>query len=378
MNPEDNQQRDSLDHFDLTVNEMRKSVGQFCSQLSLLNTDIPRFTDSQDVFDFLADYETATLTLDNDKKLMFLAKAFPSGRYRSWYEATLQPLIKDNASWSDVKRQIIERFSDTEDRDRHFVRLRELRFNPEGDQKLLDFVEDMLHSYKKAFPECKSEENRIRIVKAAIPQSLKPTLSVVSGYQNATDVLTFKKAIKQFDVNRGTGPHSSQSRANTLDLANFVKQIVESVEKKNEALIASLVAFKPPDRDRSRDRFPRDDHRSSQRRDDSRSRWRNPSPGGSIHQSLDRSYQPAASRNHQPARPSSPHSDPPDTSNQRSTGHPSTTLTVKPAIGTTNSTVSRGDVAFDSETYFSRFGKPKTPCRCGSYHWSRHCLDHLN
>lgn len=308
----------------------------------------------------------ATSVLTEEQKLLLLAKAFPSGRHHAWFEIELSPLIKDHATWADVRAKIIERFSDTEDRDRHFHRLRELKFKPEVGHRLLDFVEDMLYSYRKAFPNESSQESRVRYVKAAIPQSLKSSLNMNPEFRDAKDEETLKRTARHFDMsNGGLGNPKPDNRPGTPELASILKDLVNGIRKEGEATRAAIVAaFKPYNEERNR----------YQRQSDSQPTRPN-SPRRSDHRET---YGPPRGRSPDFRRPRSPS---PNTYGRRDLP-PARKPDCVPSTSNMREDRQNGRItneeAFSSGAYYQRFGKPPSPCSlCQQWHWSRHCLDHL-
>lgn len=358
-------QRESIAGADAsTFFDVSRSVDQLCTQLSLSNVNVPKFNGSE-IFDFIAEYELATTTLTDEQKLILLAKAFPTSRYKSWFEDELKPLIERKSSWANVKKKLIERFSDTEDNDRHLIRLRELKFNPETGQRLLDFVEDLIYSHKKAYPEVSDPKYAIRFVKASIPSSLKSALGVLPDFKDATTFEMLKKAARQYDSTRAqeSSPKASD-RVASNELAQILKEIMKGIQKEGEATRgAFMAAFKPsvttsPDRKRYED-----------------SKHRDPSPHGSYRYSNHhrRSPSPGYKR-----RSPSPHGYPRDyKQNRRKEESNESVDKITDKSGPFSNDVT-GE-AYNSEVYFKRFGRPPKPCgHCNSWHWNRHCPEHLN
>lgn len=337
------------------LQDVTKSVDLLCSQMSITNVVVPRFTNFNDVFDFLTEYEMATTSLSETQKNMLLAKAFPPGRHRSWYETDSAPLIDQQKSWSTIKSKIIQRFSDTEDRDRHFVKLREYKFDPEGGQRLLDYVEDLLYSYKKAYPNDVTEESRIRYIKASIPASLKSSLGMIPDYNNASTVDTLKRAVKQFDVNRGSPSTKKTSDKGALELASTLKELIKGIQLEGQATRNAITAALSTRPESQNVRFQGVDNKRSYPS-------RSPSPYRNR----------SASPNYSNARPPSPRvynyekkQDLKQTSQEPKTQQVSLPKTEAPA--------------FSNEKYYGKFGKPGTPCKqCGDMHWQRHCIEYLN
>lgn len=153
--------------------DVTRSMDSLRTTLSISGLNIPRFDNFCDVFEFIAEYEMVTTGLDDHQKIILLAKAFPIKCHRAFYEAELSPLVSQSVPWLEAKRIIINRFADTDDRDRHLARLRELRFDHESGKSLLDYVEELFHSYKRAYPKEVSRETSVAFIKAAIPHQVR-------------------------------------------------------------------------------------------------------------------------------------------------------------------------------------------------------------
>lgn len=225
--------------------DVTKSVNQLCHLLSLSNINVPSMSAYSDCYDFLVEFETATATLTDEQKVKLLVKSFPTGRYRAWFDTDLSPAIDKGESWLSIRNRIIKRFSDTEDRVRHFVRLRELKYVPEQ-TKLIDFIEDLNYSFVKAFPNVLDEEAKLRYIKAAIPSTIKPALSIIPDYHQAKNFEGLKQSIRQFDQSKIGSSFSSSSteKVSTSELSGLLKQLIDSVKKEGEdtrkAVVASL------------------------------------------------------------------------------------------------------------------------------------------
>lgn len=354
--------RPSLGDIDQTMfQDMSRSVSQICNHMTLANVNVPRFNSFNDVFDFLAEFEAVTSTNSDDQKVILLTKAFPPGRHRSWFETELLPLIDGQKPWKDVKDKIIQRFSETEDKDRHFLRLRELKYNPNGDQRLLDFVEDLLYSYKKAFPHETSIESKLRYIKAAVPSELKPSLSVIPEYRDAKSEEDLKKGVKQYDVTRGgVSNQKANNQIGISELATVLKDMMNGIKSEGEATRKTIVAALNVERPNYR----REDQYQRDTRSPGRQGYHSPN-----HSS--RNFSPNYRHNRQvsPRR---------YYDNQNNTKTESKSVNQEKDKDHSLSPRPNED-AFSSEHYFSRFGKPPTPCGdCGYWHWNRHCIKHLN
>lgn len=128
-----------------------RSVDQLCTTLSLTNINVPRFNNYSDCYEFLREYETVTATLSDEQRALLLVKSFPIGYLRVWYDEEIAPLVTNKSEWKTIRAKILNRFPDTEDKDRHFARLRTLKYEPSKYKHLADFIEDISYSYSKAY-----------------------------------------------------------------------------------------------------------------------------------------------------------------------------------------------------------------------------------
>lgn len=212
-----------------------KSIDQLIGMLSISNVSVPRLDKFRDVFEFINEFETVTATLTDEQQLKTLIKAFPPGRLRSWYEREIKPLIVTNPTWSVVKAKIIAYYSDREDRDRYFTKLHAMKFNPDGQDKLFVFVEDMLYAFSKAFGNT-SDDVKIRYVKSVLPPTVAQCLSQNTDYNTPTDLVQFLKAIRQFDMSRANAPAKSDTEkpVNTAELLNIIQKGEKRSRENNE------------------------------------------------------------------------------------------------------------------------------------------------
>lgn len=338
------------------LSDVSRSVDQLCTQMSMVSVKIVPLNTYSDVGDFITEFELVTTGLSDDQKVALLAKAFPPGRYRSWYETDLKPILSSACSWRTAKRMILDRFSETELRDRHVTKLKELKFDPDGDQSLLEFVDDMAYSYMKALPDSKDQETLIRLIKASIPHETKATLNVYHEFRDAKCVDSLKKAAKQFDIARTKPRKPKSSDVNAIqDLTKAIQSLVVGVKKDTETTRDAIVAavnsqFDRQNRERSRERYRRaDSPRQSRYRQDH------------LQKNDDNNYRRQASqspygrnRSKTPPRSESPKVDAANRSKEQS-------------------------MAFDSHKYWELHKKPPSPCvNCGLWHWIRHCPQSLN
>lgn len=351
--------------------DMTRSASQWYNQMSISNINVPKFSSTKDVYDFIIEYEDVTATLADEQRPKLLNKAFRPGDHSSWFEIELKPAIDEGKPWSHIKSKIIDRFSIQGDRDRHFTRLRELKFNPDSQRMLLDFVDDMLYSYKRAYNSDFNEESCIRFIKSSLPQGTQATLSADTDYREARNIETLKRAAKQYDLSRRLGDSSPSNRQATSELASMVKELAASFRKELELSMKDN-AMTRKDNETTRNavvaalRFNQRDNDSSNRESQPRSTYqdrRTPSPAFRQRSPSPRPYD----RNYSSAAKAS-NKDGPSGSKEKLQRY---------GEGANESKRE----AFSSKSYFEAFGMPPSPCTLcneNSWHWSKHCFKNLN
>lgn len=394
------------------IQDVTRSVDQLCTQLSMSNIVVPRINAYNDVFEFISEFELVTATLPEEHRFKLLVKAFPPGRLLAWFEGSLKPEIEKSVPWTTIKNKIIERYSDTEDRDRHFKRLQEMRFNPKGTQKLYDYVEDLCYSLNKAMPTGIDDETKIKYIKANLPSEVKPTLSLVNDYNFPKDMDEFMRGIRQHDILKPSYSSEAQGeKVNTSELVSVLKDLVKGVKQEGEAtrnVVAALQA-KPRDPSPQRQRQPVQFQRgeSPPRPSYHMNRERSVSPyNRPPQQSNSQYYRPSVNQQSNNHYNQQPYLNQYQNSNnlipkyqnssanvsnynqyQRnrspSPGHQyreSIPMQNDHAIGNQPPKINSSNPAiFSEDLYFKKFGVPPKPCpNCQYSHWARHCQDNLN
>jgi hypothetical protein len=352
--------------------EFSKSMDQLCYQLSYANVNITPFKDAASVYDFIAVFELATAGLSDEQKVPLLAKGFPPGRYRHWFENNLHPLIKEKKSWQEAKAKLIERFTEPKDRDRHFKKLKKLEFDPEGRQTLTEFVDEVTYAYKKAISPLMADREGdtllIQHVKASLPPSVVTSLSVYSDYREAKTIEDLNKAVREYDSLRSSSPGKSTDVNNSLaEFTTLFQQLITGMKQEQEATRNTIVAAIKEDRqyytafkDRAyRDKSPARDNYRDQHMQNDRDNRRYPS-------SQDRAGSPGYSRR--------------DYGRRSPFGSPrARRFNERPSQSSDNVNKEPKRSAFNSEAYYKRFGVPDSPCDvCGDMHHTRHCPATLN
>ena len=358
---------------------------------------------------FISEFEQATATLPENQRLKVLVKAFPPGRAHTWYETHLDHLVRSRRPWSAIKQKIIERYSVTEDRNRHFHRLNEMMFVDNGSQKLFDYVEDLIYSLDKAMPKL-DDGTKIRFIKARLPSAIKSSLSLISDYVSAQDMTQLLKGVRRFDTLRlsyrdgSASPKRDESeKIKSSDMIKLVQELIKSVQQEGKATRESVAALSSRSRDRTLPRNYRQQHFPSRDKTPLNSpvksissysgrTQRDPSPRP---RSIERGRSPYKYNNYHSYR-QTPNVNPIKGQGQNYSTNiqyddqgyrPKTPLTSR-AINMqakdshhqqrSDSPNTATTSAFGDEQYFQKFGKPKMPCRCGYYHYYRHCPESLN
>ncbi|CAA2976866.1 Hypothetical predicted protein [Olea europaea subsp. europaea] len=380
--------------------ELSKSVDQLCLTLSMSNLTVPRIDKFDNVFTFINEFELATATLPEDCRIKLLVKAFPPGRYSSWYDRNIKPIAGVAGAWKAIKKNIIKRYSDTEDRDRQFLRLQSMKFVENGSEKLFDYVEDLVFTLSLAFPDQKDDDTKIRYVKAHLPPSVQVSLRQISEYNNASYMDDFMKGIRQYDKLKLGGQKTDEqgAKVSTAELVTLLKELSKGIKQEQEAT-RNVVAALRPSRNSSPGRS--NSSTSNQSRSDHVNRPRSISPfASSSHQrgpSPKRSpvegnscqnpeCQARANKSNHLANQgyreskTPPPNQPRSSSPKRKQGCSNCCPQPSSSGSCQHQQLPAQDrPVFDEKVYFDKFGVPLRPCKhCGCNHWDKHCPQHLN
>lgn len=409
------------------------SVEQLVAYMATNGVVVPRIDHYKDIFTFVNEFDMSTRTLPDNQKLALLVKAFPPGRLYQWYETKIKPLIGVE-TWDNIKKKIIQRYSETEDRDRHMKRINTLKFEANGSQKLFDYVEDFLYSFQLAMPKA-DEETQIRYLKSKLPSAVFPILLTISNYSTALTIEDFMTVCRRYDTLREEGRGSETGSDEKIQVREMMSELKKLIEENKQQKVSKPVnALKSQDQSPARsptrempsssryavreDSPKHERYHTNQYRPTSPNRGqpylRTPSPArrnaGSNYQYQNYlpNYQQDYQRknyhynyNNQNQQPDQcPYQDkhhrrPMD--KQDSSRNNDNYLQYQrtrspPLVNYPNSPnhmqrrrdqgqSSRQVMPFDNERYYERFGMPPGPCaNCGQMHWYKHCLysDHLN
>lgn len=352
-----------------TIQDGSQNMSQWLGHVSLAKINVPRYDSCQNVYDFITAYEDATTTLLDDQKSALLIKAFPPDCQRTWYENELKPMIQVLKPWADIKEKIIDRFASQANGERHLTKLVELKFDPNGSRTLTDFIDDMVYSHNRAFPKSTDEKSCARFIKSALPIGVKASLATNPNYEEADDIEKLRKIAKIYDLANVTNKVDT-GRGASNEMVKMIQDLVltiregfesnkkesEAIKKDNEETKKAIVAALQAKREEDYDGKYRDRRQSPQRsRYDGR---RSPSPNFSRRSPSPR---PRDRDNGYNSRFRNGYEDR-NINNQDQNGR------------------SKAGSAYDSKSYFTKFGVPPTPCpECdeNSWHWARHCYKNL-
>lgn len=342
--------------------DVSRSVDQLCTQMSLANVKVTPFASFSDVYDFIAEFELNTTGVSDDQRIVLLAKAFPPGRHRSWFEVEIKPIIKRKGSWAEAKKLLIARFGDSEDRDKYFAKLKELKFDESSGQSLMDFIDDLSFIFNKSFPGQPDDTSLIRYLKASLPKNVRSSLNLYSEFRDAATMETLKKAARRYEDSRTTASTQSADTSTLKELSKMIQELVSGLRKDNEttrnAVMMALNGHRnePANNSSSNPAVYRNSRGSpSPNRMETNNGRLNLRPMQSRSPSPNRNRIDRYGRGTPPPRGNSP-------GYRRDSDHRSEPVE-----------------AFDTSAYYAKYGRPKTACSlCGSMHWSRHCFEHLN
>lgn len=190
--------------FDMSIEnlDISRSVDQLCTQMLMANIKITPFANYVDVYDFIAEFELNTTGVSDEQRLILIAKAFPPGKHRSWFEVKIKPVIQRHGSWGEAKKLLISRFGDSEDRDKYFARLKELKFDENNGQSLMEFIDDLSFAFKKSFPGQQDDSSLIRYLKASLSKNVKSALNLYSEFRDAVTMDCVKRATRRYEESR--------------------------------------------------------------------------------------------------------------------------------------------------------------------------------
>ena len=224
-------------------NTTLSSFNQMLTQMSLANVSIPKFTTGTNVFEFITEYELATITLSDEQRVKLLVRAFTPGDYRAWFETELEPLIVAGISWSTAKAKVLDRFSYANDTDNHFLALRDLRYDVRSGRPVIDFIDKMIYTYRKACPKDQGDDTVIRYIKTALPKEVLAHLQNDTNFREAKDLDSIKIAVRRFDASRdGLLVNHTKQQFNAADITEMFQKMLNTLKGDQEENRRVIVA----------------------------------------------------------------------------------------------------------------------------------------
>lgn len=223
--------------------ELSKTVNALRNSLAIANIQVPKFDEGIGIYEFIANYENITSTLDDELKVALISKSFPPGTLTAWYRTELEPLIKASSSWFSIKEKLIERFSKAKDNDRHLARLKNLTFSPESDKKLLNYIEEMVYAFTMAFKKTNPIQDLIRFIKAGLPDKTQSYLSTIHEWREAKSIDDLKEAARTYDALIKSRTTSVMDQ-NVNNLSKTLLDLIEDIKRDREDIRADVLALK--------------------------------------------------------------------------------------------------------------------------------------
>lgn len=373
--------------------DMTRGFTKAIENMSTMNVEIPRAENYKDIYKFLSEYETETAVLTDDQKVRLLVKAFPSGTHKVWYDAEIKPNIEIYLNnWGKVKQKIIDRYAIANTKDRYFRRLRDLKFNTDGDHSLYDYIEEFNHVLGHTIQNM-NDEAKVRYIKSTLPEAVIQKLEMISGFESALTVVDLQKTARRYDtLNLGKcNEQRNRDSPKTAEILKSIEVLLTGIKEEGKSTRECIAALRDrPSRANSpyfSDRQARQTYQGYQGNNSNQStnyhsiRQRSISPYNGQRdlrpQSPGRNFVDRNGNNQQPRSPygNGNHATF-DNSKGQSNFHENDVnkQNIMPRAGESNQVRDGGCQAFDSEEYWQRYGRPKNPCLCGLYHWNQHCV----
>lgn len=368
------------------IESVSQYLGKFGDSFTLVNASVPQFDPEEDVFDFISEFERTTASFNDDQKAKLFLKAFPKKRCLPWFKANVKPAIEKGNDWLKIKPLLISRFSDSGLKERHLRKLKEMSFDLESGQRLLEFIEQYVYSYKKVFKEAE-DRDVIDIIKASLPKTVIISLNLIPGFTGIDNLDSLYQAAKQFDVQCSSPNPLNKSQAELNKLIVELKELVSRSKerKKTDTKAFAIQATGSPSSSRgsSPSMSPKVRSRSPVRRTDWQRNNASPSPAPSesrypipSHSQARSFYNPYG--NFYPMPVPMPYQFPFQTPNLMQNGYQAPMRPPSPAkpVEDVNKKQEPTGVirAFEDDSYFAHCGRPTRPCSlCNLMHWDKHC-----
>lgn len=154
---------------DALLNKLAESLTQHAASV-LTSTQLPTFSGgpTEDVHDFLKNFELSTITFSPQLKCMALQKSLTESA-RTWGKLNLKNLISTN-DWKAIKKALIERFQGPNPEIRYLNKLAKLTYDPKK-VTLTSFVERFAEYYRKAYQQAR-DIDVIRAIRLKLPNKI--------------------------------------------------------------------------------------------------------------------------------------------------------------------------------------------------------------
>lgn len=175
----------------------------FTQLMSLLNSNlqmsnIQTFTGErdQDIHLFLNQFEAQAIGLDENSRITALRRAL-TGTARIWLQKYCQREV-ESLNYSAIKEKIIKRFSFESEVARQGRRLSEMRFNPNGKDTLVSFIEK--YSSIAGYVGLTNEKDLVRNILIVLPKEVQGELEYLTNTENIETLDDLALVARRYDI----------------------------------------------------------------------------------------------------------------------------------------------------------------------------------
>ena len=130
-----------------------------------------------------------------------------------------------------------------------------MKYDPNGPSKLLDYLDDFVYSYKRAFDAAYDEATCIKFFKNKLPQPVHVKLLTEPKYRDAKSISELTDAVRLYDITKqdsaSSNSHTNPDIAALLEHVVHIRKEVEETrnevssnekdqDKTNKALVAAI------------------------------------------------------------------------------------------------------------------------------------------
>lgn len=204
----------------------------FATNFSQTTIKPPTFSGerSQDVVEWLDDYEQATSGLTEQTKRQILPSAFTKVA-RAWFKDELKPVI-DQLDWEQIKDIILKRYRPNQE-DYYIEQLNNLKFKDDSTQELASFVDQRIHISRLAYPGL-GEREIVRDTILAMSPKVRTYLNLMCDTAGLTKVKDLKTLVARYDMK--VDIPSPRDTVPTIDQSLFENLLKSAVDKTVEKL----------------------------------------------------------------------------------------------------------------------------------------------